>query len=225
MNFCRWKDSVEQRLQRMENIMKQVPNSSTSDLLSQMESPIQLPGTRGEDIGLQNRDTSQSQVQVQQPWEVVMDPGSGPGAIPASCVTEAPGSSIGEQRPGISRDSDIISRGIISLATAENYLALYRQRLDPIVYYSLADHHSLASIRAKSTLLIAVICAVSALHSASPDYQACYQAFRDEFTTQILSKEHSFDDVRALCIAAFFLSDMSWILVGAGQSAFMSFIL
>jgi hypothetical protein len=227
--YFRWKDSIEERLRRMEDMMNRLARGSSVEHFSQHTSQHHSPEAVDEHIESQNHragSSSRTHDQLQRPWEVIMDPGSGPGAIPASCVAEAPNSPfLSKQRPPLNHGSDIVSRGIISLATVEKHFRLYRQRLDPIVYNILAEHDSLASLRGKSALLVAVVCAVSALHSASPDYQICYQAFRNEFATQLLSKEHSFDDVRALCIGAFFLSDMSWILVGAGQSTSLSFIL
>ena len=165
------------------------------------------------------QDTPSSINALQQAWEVVLDPAKGPGAIPASYVREVPTTpSAGQQDQVAQTRSDIVSQGLVSLETAERYFSVYHDRLDHFVYNILADHDSLAGIRAKSSILVAVICAVSALHTVSSDFEVCYQAFRAEFAKQIFAKEYSFDDVRALIIGAFWLSELSWNLVGAGQS-------
>ena len=206
---------MEQRMQRMEDMVGNLISGTSPEVSGQNESPLPSRDLENEDCNIQNQ-ISASSYQSQQPWKLVMDPDQGPGAIPASCVFELSRSSTGRQRPAVHPQSDIISRGIVSLATAEKHLSLYRQRLDPVVYNILAEHDSLDGIRSQSALLVAAVCAVSALNSASSDYQICYEAFRQEFAAQLLSREHSFDDVRALCIGAFFLADLSWNLVGAG---------
>jgi hypothetical protein len=216
----RWKDSVEARLQRMEGMIDR----------SAQGSPEQAGRSASQILSLEEDGAMEAQNQVatfssrasehfQQPWKVVMDQSGGPGAIPASCLSKDL-SSPSESRQGVAIGHlpDIISQGTISLAAAERHFNLYRQHLDSAVYNILAEHDSFASI-SNSPLLVTVICAVSALHSASPDYEVCYQAFRDEFAAHQISKEHSFHDVRALCIGAFYLSDLSWTLVGAGTSA------
>lgn len=214
---------MEKRMQRMEEMVGNLGGGPLPGVLDQNESHIPSRDQAYEDFDTQNQ-ISTSFNQPQQPWKLVMDPAHGPGAIPASCVFEPSRASTDRQRSAVHPRSDIVSRGIISLATAEKHINLYRQRLDPIVYHILAEHDSLASIRSQSSLLVAAICAVSALNSASPDYKICYEAFRQEFAAQLLSKEHTFDDVRALCIGAFFLSDLSWNLVGAGGLARLSYL-
>lgn len=156
--------------------------------------------------------------QPQQAWEVVLDPKIGPAAIPASCVSEVSESSnLNQRNPEDRYGSDIVSRGLISLATAEQFFALYNQRLDHFLYRILGDHNSLASVRAASSLLTAAICTIGALHSASSEFQVCYKEFINQASCEMFSKKHTIDDVRALCIGAFWLSDVSWTLVGAGE--------
>ncbi len=220
---CRWKDSTEQRIQRVEQMLLHLANGSSLEDFVHTEPQIQSPETADNRFDRQGQNKStfgQVQNQPQQSVEVVMDSARGPGAIPASCVFEVSKASPVERHdPTISRRSDIVSQGIISLANAEKYFGLYHQHLDHFVYNILAAQDTLASIRVRSPLLTAVICAVSALHSASPDYEICYQAFRDELILRMFIKDHTFDDVRAMCIGAFWLSDMSWSLVGAGTSS------
>jgi hypothetical protein len=141
----------------------------------------------------------------------------GPGVVPASVVSEAPVTTS----PDVAEDFDLIDRGIITLGDAESFFRLYAGRLDHFLYRILAEHDSLASVRKSSPLLTAAICAVGALHTPSNLYQACYQHFVSLASSRMFSKRNNHDDVRAFCIGAFWLSDISWTLVGAGKSALM----
>ena len=204
----------------MEDTMSQLANEATSRGVSSKSGQAGRHHTISS--GLLDHSaqaTPASSNAPQQAWEVVLDPANGPGAIPASYVREVPTTpSAGQQDSTAQSRFDIVSQGLVSLETAERYFSVYHDCLDHFVYNVLADHDSLASIRAKSPILVAVICAVSALHTVSADFEVCYQVFRAEFTKQIFAKEYSFDDVRALIIGAFWLSELSWNLVGAGQS-------
>ncbi|KAF2667875.1 C6 transcription factor [Microthyrium microscopicum] len=148
-------------------------------------------------------------------WEVVMDTESGPAAIPASVVSTIPPTRPPPLLPcGDRSNIDIIARGILSLADVESFFKIYTERLDHFLYRILIDHNSLSSVRASSPLLTAAVCTVGALHLRSPEYDACYEEFTRLCGIQVFSKSHTVDDVRALCIGAFWLSSISWTLVG-----------
>ena len=155
----------------------------------------------------------------QQAWKVVMDPECGPASIPASCVSEVPKSSS----PGLDRHStcapDIVSRGVISLQHATALFDVYHQRLDHFLYRILGDHDGLSSVRKSSPLLTVAICAVGALHSDDLGhlYPACYGELESTVAAHLFSKESNLDDVRGLCIGAFWLSELSWTLVSTGR--------
>lgn len=70
-------------------------------------------------------------------------------------------------------------------------------------------HSSLASVRRSSQLLTATILTVTALHipSSAKTFDDCYNEFLNLISSSMFSKYHSVDDVRGLCIAAFWLSD------------------
>lgn len=143
----------------------------------------------------------------------------------ASCVTEVASISqrdssgpAGENRA----TADLVTRGIISNDTAQALFSVY-SRLDQYLYGILGDHDNLASVRGSSALLTSAICAVGALHSASigalgSAFEKCYQDFIDLSAACALSKRNTMDEVRGLVIGAFWLSDLSWTLVGAGTS-------
>jgi hypothetical protein len=77
-------------------------------------------------------------------------------------------------------------------------------------------HPSFYSVRKSSELLTATILAVTALHlpTSSETFDKCYREFLALIASSMFSRYHSIDDVRGLCIAAFWLSDVSWKLSG-----------
>ncbi|KAK5045190.1 hypothetical protein LTR84_009523 [Exophiala bonariae] len=206
-----WKSSVEQKLRVLEDAIQKLNEKSASvdkDSIPVVMAPETTSHTRNntERTGLVTQ-------QHESGWEVIMDLNRGPGVIPASVVSE-----IAEAIPGTyigaTRELDLIDRGIISLADAEGYFTFYYGRLDHFLYRVLAEHDSLSSVRKSSALLTAAICVVGALHQPSLQYQACYQHFVHLASSRMFSKKNSHDDVRALCIGAFWLSDISWNLSG-----------
>jgi Fungal specific transcription factor domain len=114
------------------------------------------------------------------------------------------------------RDQDLISKGIISLEDAKLYFDHYTERLDHFVYRILGSGNTVTfeDTRRSSPLLIAAICTVGALHftTRERDFDLC----RNEFVTlcekRSLSQDNDIADVRALCIGAFWLPDLSWPL-------------
>ena len=149
-----------------------------------------------------------------------MDPKLNPGALPASCIAQVVvDTSVPDQDSHQDRAHDLISRGTIPISTAEHCFDTYMRLLDHHVYSILANRTSLASVRASSALLTAAVCAVGALHTPGLDtatYAVCYGAFLQEHAALVACarRQHTLDDVRALCIGAFWLSDLSWMLSG-----------
>lgn len=216
-NEVSWKSTVEQKLRSLEDAIQTLsqkpasPARGIASAITVQETPIQ-----NQRVGETLRDTDSGPHQHEHGWEVVMDLNRGPGVIPASVVSEvadvSPASRI-NKRDGV----DLIDRGVISLADAEEFFSIYCGRLDHFLYRILIDHHSLASVRASSGLLTAAICVVGALHKPSVHYHTCYQHFVQLVSARLFSKKDSHDDVRALCIGAFWLSDISWNLLGTGK--------
>jgi hypothetical protein len=186
-----------------------------NDLIKEQEDPDDT--TDIDTSTLENLAQPTSNDTISPSWEVVMDPESGPAAIPASCVSTIPQTEAPSLLPTGDRSrQDLITRGIISLKTAESLFSIYREKLDHLLYRTLQDHDSFASIRASSPLLTAAVCTIGALHSSSTEFNACYDEFISLSAAQVFSKKNTADEVRALCIGAFWLSDVSWTLVGLG---------
>ncbi|CAK7201812.1 hypothetical protein SEUCBS139899_004527 [Sporothrix eucalyptigena] len=220
-NDVTWKRTIEQKLQLMEEQISKItdgaaivplqsqPPSRQFRISNLVSEPFLNTSDNATTITTAVDDTPQSQPT----WEVVMDPRLNPGALPASCISQ-----VSDTSPQSHHPADLISRGAIPLASAAQYFETYKTHFDHYVYNIVADHSSLSSIRSGSALLLAAVCTVGALHTQGADhneYTVCYNEFMKEYTTQVASRHHTLDDVRGLCIAAFWLSDLSWMLSGA----------
>jgi hypothetical protein len=150
-------------------------------------------------------------------WEVIMDPRGGPASIPASCVSESGRAGLQKDLPK-SRPPDLISTGLISLRQALTLFETYHLRLDHFLYRILGDHISLESVRVASPLLTAAVCTVGALHSQSLGhlFETCYAEYKNLVMAQTFSRHVSEDDIRGLCVGAFWLHELSWSLIGNG---------
>lgn len=145
---------------------------------------------------------------------------NGPGSIPADCIMDPRDWRESRQAPDAAV-RDIISRGVLSLQTAELLYDFYRLHLDPFLYNVLDKRNTLQTVRASSSLLTAAICTIAALHCHDVDtllFKTCLTEYSKESAVKSFSKNNNVDDVRAFCIGGFWLNDISWILVGAGES-------
>jgi hypothetical protein len=163
----------------------------------------------------QASDTSVDAPSVSTTWEMRLDPDSGPATIPATCVeavVPVNGTSSAVQRP------DCISQGVLTVSQAQTCFETYAYRLDHFLYRILGESPSLEHIRSSSPLLTAAICAVGALHSQdlSHIFEKIQKAFLNQCASLLFSKSSNIDDIRGLCIGAFWLHDVSWQLVGLG---------
>lgn len=148
-------------------------------------------------------------------WEVRMDPQTGPAAIPASVVGEV---SSPEIVPSGATSYDLISKGVVTLEQAKALFNVYAFRLDHYLYRILGESPTLEGIRSSSSLLLAAICTVGSLHSPPLGalFDRCYRKFIDLAAARAFTKDNNPDDIRALCIGAFWLQDLSWTLIGQG---------
>lgn len=135
------------------------------------------------------------------------------GAFPASSILNL-ALSANRTTPG---RPDLISRGIISYDTAETFFQFYQQNLDPCIHHVLAEAGTLATTRSRSSLLTAAVCTVAAFCTGSKHYQGCFDALTHEVSGKMFSPRYTFDDVRALCIGAFWLNEVSSALNGLGR--------
>lgn len=142
------------------------------------------------------------------------------GAFPASSLTSSTLDDISSRH-----GSDFISSGVITVDVAESLFTFYQQKLDSYAYHILVDGDSLATIRRRSTLLLAAICTVSAFSSGSPHYRSLLIHFQNEVSGKLFSSSYTFDDVRALCIGTLWLPEVSKALNGLGKLILFSLCL
>lgn len=213
-----WKEVMEKKIRILEAALAKVGSHlSMPDLLDEAmdedEDLAVAEHPNGEPSkGSQSARSPNTEKHTPHNFEIVMDPDSGPAAIPGSVVS--PMVAI----PGIETnraDQDIITRGIIRAEQAQSYLDIYQNRLDHFLYRIIGDRKTLSEVRADSPLLLAAICTVGALHLASTDFEKCYQEFVAIAAAQTFSRRNNVDDIRGLCIGAFWLSGISWTCIGA----------
>jgi hypothetical protein len=133
------------------------------------------------------------------------------GVFPAASVA------TGTPKDFASPTSDLISQGVIDLAAAEELFAYFLEHLNHYLHGILRDSDTLASVRARSSILTAAICTVAAICSAPDAYSACYDAFVGQVSELLFATRSSYDDVRALCIAALWLDNIGPTLSGLGK--------
>lgn len=115
------------------------------------------------------------------------------------------------------RPPDFIDEGRVPLEEAEQLFTRFKGTLNAYLWGGIAlTHDSLSSARESSPLLAAAILAVTALHSqdSGRSFDICYPVFLDLASQSMFQRYHTLDDVRGLCIGAFWLSDVSWKLSG-----------
>lgn len=110
---------------------------------------------------------------------------------------------------------DMISRGLVTLEDGERLVHLYLTRLDPYIY-GLGRYRDLEAFRRRSSVLTACILTVAALHdTVKPQlYSVCNREFRRLIANSMFERRIDLDYLRALCIGAYWLSDISWTLSG-----------
>ncbi|KIW11693.1 hypothetical protein PV08_10995 [Exophiala spinifera] len=114
-------------------------------------------------------------------------------------------------------DSDLIAQGVITVDEAERMLTLFKTSLSRYLYNAtISPDRTLHSIRSSSSLLFTSIMAVSSLHIPGMEdiHNRSHRQLRDLIASSMFDRSHTLEDVRALCIAAFWLPDLSWKLSG-----------
>jgi hypothetical protein len=122
-------------------------------------------------------------------------------------------------RPGQNPElEDFIAQGVVSLPEAEDLFRHYFQGLRLYLWGGvLCPYDSLDAVRRRSSLLTAVVLTIAALHTPGRDdaLEKCYGVFVSGAYSACLSRVQNVDDIRALLLAAFYLSNLSWKLSGA----------
>ncbi|KAI5795007.1 hypothetical protein EDC01DRAFT_615202 [Geopyxis carbonaria] len=113
-------------------------------------------------------------------------------------------------------ESDFVARGVLSLAEAQELFEIFREHLNHYLYSVALVHDDLDSARASSSLLSSAIFTVTALHVPQHHhlFPTLYQEFLALVSNCMFERHHRLDDVRGLCIGAFWLMEISWKLSG-----------
>lgn len=112
--------------------------------------------------------------------------------------------------------NDFIGRGTISESEAERLFTRYRDGLDAFIYNIGCRYHSLDETRRKSPILTAAILTVAALHDPQSEdtYTICNSELRRLISLTMFDRRISRDYLRAMCVASYWLSELSWRISG-----------
>lgn len=118
-------------------------------------------------------------------------------------------------RPQVSQGSletDLISRRRVSETEADELFTTFSQTLNHYLWGGIAlVHADLTAVRRSSSLLTAAILAVAALHIPGKEatFDTCYAEYLGLIRDTMLDRGHTLDGIRALCIGAFWLTEVS----------------
>lgn len=114
-------------------------------------------------------------------------------------------------------EEDFISRGVIPLHEAEELFAYFSRTMNQLLWGGIIlVHRDLTSVRRASTLLSVVVLTVAALHipNRTETLNRCYNEYVSLVSSMSLTRAHTLDDIRGLCVGAFWLPELSWKLSG-----------
>jgi hypothetical protein len=122
-------------------------------------------------------------------------------------------------------EQDLISRGILTIDRGEQLFGRFMKNHHQLLWGGIIiPYKTLDEVRRASVLLSTAIFTVASLHSPGGGgpgtLQRCYDTFVSLVSSTSLSRNHNLDDVRALCLGAFYLPNLSWRL--SGQAARMA---
>ena len=138
-----------------------------------------------------------------------------PGAFPCSSLNNL---SMNDQDVGPhSIGPDLVTRGLITQHILEKHFSYYKYCLNPQIYHLISSSDTVANLLERSSLLLLAICAAAAFSAGTEDYETCLKIFIDEVSAMAFYHNPSFDDVRALCIGAFWLGKEATALNAMGQ--------
>lgn len=114
-------------------------------------------------------------------------------------------------------EEDFISRGYISQHEAEELFTYFSRTVNQLLWGGIIlVHPDINAVRRASSMLAAAILTVAALHipNRTETLNICYNEFVSLVSSASLTRHHTLDDIRALCVGAFWLPDLSWKLSG-----------
>lgn len=114
-------------------------------------------------------------------------------------------------------ENDLISLGIVTVEEAEEMFQLFKTTLSRYLFdATIHESRSMLSVRESSSLFFTAIITVTSLHIPGKEkvHATAHKQLRDLIATSFFDRFHTLEDIRALCIAAFWLPDLSWKLSG-----------
>jgi len=125
----------------------------------------------------------------------------------------ATGSSPRHQRRKPGERSDLVSKGLVTLESAESLVQRYLGRLDHFLYGICGHHQDIHALRAASPTLFAAVCTVSAYHDSENRelFEVCNREYRHLVSSSMFEKR-DVEYLRALSVGSFWLPDASRIL-------------
>lgn len=200
---------MEARIARIEMILDQQSTSS-----QRLSLPMVLDGQNETQLPQPTPTEALNAASSDDPRAPGLDTSISLGAYPGSSITDlTPAAEFRANRT----NPDLVDRGVLSLQQAEQHFAYYQENLDEHVYYVLENDDNLDKVRQRSSMLLAAICAVSASCNGTDDYEASLNALKAEASSILFARRYSFDDVRALCITVFWLTDVAVALSSLGK--------
>lgn len=118
----------------------------------------------------------------------------------------------GGSRGAATLEDDLISKGKLSVNKAEALFSMFCRNLNHYTWGGIAlRHEGLTAVRQSSTLLLVALLTVTSLHIPGDEriFDICYAEFTTLVCDSMFERYHTLDDIRALAIAAFWLSDVS----------------
>jgi hypothetical protein len=114
-------------------------------------------------------------------------------------------------------EADLVALGILTVAEAEEMLSLFKTSLSRYLFdATIQESRTLLSVRESSTLFFTAIVTVTSLHIPGKEriHEQSAKHLRELIAASFFDRFHTLEDIRALCIAAFWLPDLSWKLSG-----------
>jgi hypothetical protein len=100
----------------------------------------------------------------------------------------------------------------VSETEAEELFTTFSQTLNHYLWGGIAlVHADLTAVRRSSSLLTAAILVVAALHIPGKEaiFDTCYAEYLGLIRDTMFDRGHTLDGIRALCIGAFWLTEVS----------------
>ena len=209
MRIIRWKETIERRIEQIEKSITGNSSPNARDLTS-----FHVPAiTNGAETSSQSlADSTPTRSETSQ--DAVLNLSCSLGAFPASSLNNA---ILNDQDVASPDTSNLYTSTLGSQKTLEKHFAFYRNNLDPYIYHLLTEDDTLVSIQKRSSFLLAAISATASFCTVSNDNHIYFDKFIKEASAKMFSSSFTFDDVRALCIGAFWLGKVSSALNALGK--------